>query len=231
MSVQNTINKLEAHVANLEKEKSETEEKIGKLKRNALTNKTRGNINAAKQKIRLFMMHEKRLINLNGMIYNANVMISKLLQTQVNKVSSILSRPLMKMSAENEAALEAQMEAISRNAAATPSAEHASYLRNMGRGLANASAAAGAPVAAPDAAPDAVPARPPNGSPAYYQWLTNTQPELFERVNASVVREPGPVMTGPGIPVMGVPPRVGGKSRRMKGKRKASRRRLTRRRH
>ena len=214
MSVENAIGQLEAQVAKLQLQKEEAETKIATLRRNATANKTRGNINAAKQKVKMFLFLEKRVKNLNGMISNAESMLAKLLQTKVNKVSSVLARPLMKMTAENEEALAAEMEAIGRNAEATPSAEHASYLRNMERGLLNAAAAT-------ERAASAV-AKPTPGSPAYYNWWSKLVPRVPPRaveVNTGVVSAP---VTGPGIPLMGAPPRLGGKSRRFRTKRKAS---------
>ncbi len=221
MSVENAIGQLEAQVAKLQLQKEEAEAKIATLRRNATANKTRGNINAAKQKVKLFLLLEKRVKNLNGMISNAESMLAKLLQTKVNKVSSVLARPLMKMTAENEAALEAEMEAIGRNAEVTPSAEHASYLRNMERGLLNAAAAT-------EKAASVV-AKPTPGSPAYYNWWSKLVPRVPPRaveVNTGVGSAP---VTGPGIPVMGAPPRLGGRSRRFRTKRKASKQTKTRR--
>ena len=221
MSVENAIGQLEAQVAKLQLQKEEAEAKIATLRRNATANKTRGNINAAKQKVKMFLLLEKRVKNLNGMISNAESMLTKLLQTKVNKVSSVLARPLMKMTAENEAALEAELEAIGRNAEATPSAEHASYLRNMERGLLNAAAAT-------ERAANVV-AKPTPGSPAYYNWWSKLVPRVPPRaveVNTGVGSAP---VTGPGIPVMGAPPRLGGKSRRFRTKRKASKQTKTRR--
>jgi hypothetical protein len=229
MSAQNILNNLEVQLANLEQQKQESEEKIAKLRTNALANKTRGNVNAAKQKIKMFLMHEKRIAQLNGMIHNINVMISKVLQTRVNKVSSILARPLMKMTAENEAALEAEMKALTQNAATTSSAEHAAYVTNMRRGLENAVAAAGAgagngtPLQTVVAVKNAGP-QPTPGSPAYYNWLSKTMPPVNTTARLATQANPAP-LTGFGIPVMGAPTRVGGKSRRRHGRLSKSRRR------
>jgi hypothetical protein len=214
MSAQNAITKLEAHLAKLEKQKQESEEKVAKLRTNALANKTRGNGNAAKQKIRMFLMHEKRIAQLNGMIANTHFMLSKLVQAQVEKVSSILARPLMKMTAENEAALHAEMERLTQNAATTSSAEHAAYVTNMRRGLENAAAAAGAGNGNPvkNAGPQPTP-----GSPAYYNWLSKTMPPVNTSARLPVEVSPAP-LPGFGIPAMGAPTRVGGKSRRRHGR-------------
>lgn len=68
--------------------------------------------------------------------------IKKVLQKNNNKfstASNILAKPLG-MSAENEEALEKQANALIKNIASTPSAEHADYLMNMQRGIANATA-------------------------------------------------------------------------------------------
>jgi len=216
----NTLPKMEAHLAHLVEEKEKLEIEIEQFKRNASANKEKGNNASAKRKITLYLMKRKRVKQLTSMIDTANLMILAILNEQSNKVSSILSKSLMNMTRENEAALQRQMNALTRNAAYTSSAEHASYLKNMERGLHNAAAAPAEERGGVNTGPQPTP-----GSPAYYNRLLRTMP-YFPQHTATEMARP----SGPGIPLYGSSPFVvGGTSRHTRTGRKASRRRLTRR--
>lgn len=223
MSATNSIAQMERQILSLEMEKKRLETEIAKHQKNAKNNLARENKAAAMQKAKLFLMKKKRVEQLDGMIRNLQVMINAMRKT--NRVSAALSRPLMKMSAANEAALDAELNAMMRNAAKTPSAEHAAYVMNMRRGLENAAAAA--PAVTSVAVVENMGPEPKAGTPAYYEWIMKKNPYVPSSIPlSSAMGNMGSTM----IPVRGMPPQVGKGTRKSRRGRRTTRRRLLRRR-
>jgi uncharacterized protein YdcH (DUF465 family) len=208
----NALAQTEAHLQQLLEQKEMLEAEIAGHLTNAITRKAAGNTTGALSHLRRKKMKSDRMESITTMIAQTKHVLqalrkatgaSKPPSNEIDRVSAILSKSLLP---------EVSQEELN---AALREAEHATYLKNMERGVANAAAEA---KLADEAAVAPVP-----GSAASYKNSANgtTLPPV---VRPMVVSGPAPV--NPGVPMISpYPVRVGGKSRRRYGRLSKSRRR------
>ncbi len=196
------VSRLQEHIASLEERIAEVQTQIQQNTNAAVTRRDAGNMNGAKQYIRIRKLKRDRLALLEAQLVEAMDQLAELqpqgaalpnnLQGIFNNIDRIAASSARSLLPEmSEAEFDEEMRR----------AQHAQYLANMARGAANAAAANAAP--APTSSWISFNPFAPGAS-----LPPSTLNALQRRTNAAEAPQPGMPVQSP------YPIRIGGKSRR-----------------
>ncbi len=209
------VSRLQEHIASLKQRIAEVQTQIQQNTNAAVTRRDAGNMNGAKQYIRIRKLKRDRLALLEAQLVEAMDQLAELqpqaaalpnnLQGIFNNIDRIAAASARSLLPEmSEAEFDEEMRR----------AQHAQYLANMARGAANAASANAASVPVPTSSWISFNPFAPGAS-----LPPSTLNALQRRTNAAEAPQPGMPVQSP------YPIRIGGKSRRLRRRSGKSRRR------